>query len=222
MLDEERGPEPDVIRCLRALVAGGEAGVVRPNREQVLGVLLGACSELTRARRELETTKAELVDTLVEIARADRGIMRQLESRFGVEPPPKELVAATREAIADATDFDEREINRNFDYDYEAYRVVKRNFGRLIEMGHLRAVMELSLELMSQGSCQVEMSDEGMMTDDVEACLQVVITALRKCDLPADEVIAWCAGMLQRDRVGFICDKELRALQDSFQGPAQP
>src|SRR3990167_5618152 len=167
-------------------------------------------------------TKAELVDALVEIARADRGIMRRLESQFGVEFPPKELVAATRGAIGDATDFDERDINRNFDYDYEAYRVVKRNFGRLIEMGHLPAVMELSLELMRQGSCQVEMSDEGMMTDDVEACLQVVITALRKCGLPADEVIAWCAGMLKRDRVGFICDKELRALQDSLRGQERP
>ena len=167
-------------------------------------------------------TKAELVDALVEIARDDRGLMRRLESRFGVETPPKELVAATRGAIADATDFDDREINRNFDYDYEAYSVVKRNFGRLIEMGHLRAVMELSLELMSQGSYQVEMSDEGMMTEDVEACLQVVIKALRECDLPAVEVIAWCAGMVTRDRVGFICDKELRALQDSFRGSARP
>ena len=43
-----------------------------------------------------------------------------------------ELVAATRQAIADATDFDERDINRNFDYDYEAYSEVKRNLGRLI------------------------------------------------------------------------------------------
>ena len=161
-------------------------------------------------------TKAELVDALVEIARDDRGIMRRLQSRFGVETPTKELVAATRGAIADATDFDEREINRNFDYDYEAYDVVKRNFGRLIEIVHLRAVMELSLELMSRGSYQVEMSDEGMMTEDVKACLHVVIKALRECDLPADEVIAWCAGMVKRDRVGFICDKELRALQDSF------
>jgi uncharacterized Zn finger protein len=174
------------------------------------------------AKALAKRTKAELVDALVEIAQDDRGVMRRLQSRFGVETPPKELVAATRGAIADATDFDEREINRNFDYDYEAYSVVKRNFERLIEMGHLRAVMELSLELMSQGSYQVEMSDEGMMTDDVEACLQVVIKALRECELPADEVIAWCAGMLKRDRVGFICDKEVRALQDSFRGPTQP
>ena len=106
--------------------------------------------------------------------------MRRLESRFEVEPPPEELVAATRQAIADATDFDEREINYNFDYDYEAYSAVKRDFGRLIDLGHLRDAMELSLELMSQGSYQVEMSDEGLMTDDIEECLEVVVKAVRE------------------------------------------
>ena len=158
-------------------------------------------------------TKAELVEVMMEFARADRGILRQLESRFKLEVPPKELVAATRQAIADATDFDEREINYNFDYDYDAYSAVKRNFRRLIDLGHPRTVMELSLELMDQGSYQVEVSDEGMMTEDIEECLQVVIKALKKCGLPADDVIAWCAGMLKKDRVGFICDQSLRALQ---------
>jgi uncharacterized Zn finger protein len=171
----------------------------------------------SRLRKALaKRTKAELVDVIVEIARGDRGIMRRLESRFGVEAPPGELVAATRQAIADATDFDEREINYNFDYDYEAYGVVERNFARLIKLGHLRAVMELSLELMKQGSYQVEMSDEGMMTEDIEECLEVVIKALARCDLPARDVIAWCREMAKRDRVGFICDTELCALQDRF------
>ncbi|MFZ5829616.1 MAG: hypothetical protein ACOY3P_05995 [Planctomycetota bacterium] len=57
------------------------------------------------------------------------------------------------------------------------------------------------------------MSDEGLMTDDIQECLQVVIAALRKCDLPAREVVAWCASMLKSDRVGCICDEKLRALQ---------
>ena len=65
--------------------------------------------------------------------------------------------------VADATDFDERDINRNFDYDYEAYAEVKRNLSRLIDLGELRLALELSLELMKQGSYQVEMSDEGLM-----------------------------------------------------------
>ena len=73
--------------------------------------------------------------------------------------------------------------------------------------------MELSLELMDQGSCQVEMSDEGLMTDDIEECLKVVLQALRKCDLPASMLITWCRDMLKKDRVGFICQEELKALR---------
>lgn len=124
---------------------------------------------------------------------------------------------ATRQAIADATDFDQRDINRNFDYDYAAYDAVKRNLSRLVGLGQLRVAMELSLELMDRGSYQVEMSDEGLMTDDIEACLKVVIQALRNCDLPAGELTAWCRDMLQKDRVGFICEKELKSLRHDLE-----
>jgi hypothetical protein len=174
-----------------------------------------SADRLARALAKLK--KVELIDVIVEIARADRGIMRQLEMQFSVEAPPKELVAETRQAIVDATDFDERSINYNFDYDYKAYSTIKRDFGRLIELGHLREVMKLSLELMKQGSYQVEMSDEGLMTDDIEACLQVVIRALKKSNLPDDDVIAWCAAMAKRDRVGFICNTELQALRKQLE-----
>ena len=174
-----------------------------------------SADRLARALAKLK--KVELIDVIVEIARADRGIMRQLEMQFSVEAPPKELVAETRQAIVDATDFDERSINYNFDYDYKAYSTIKRDFGRLIELGHLREVMKLSLELIKQGSYQVEMSDEGLMTDDIEACLQVVIRALKKSNLPDDDVIAWCAAMAKRDRVGFICDTELQALRKQLE-----
>src|SRR5262249_34133357 len=93
---------------------------------------------------------------------------------------PEELVAATRQAIADATDFDKRDINRNFDYDYEAYSEVKRNLGRLIGSGQLRLAMPLALELMKRGSYQVERSDEGPMTEDIEDCLNVVLESTNK------------------------------------------
>ena len=65
-------------------------------------------------------TKDDLIDVLVELARDDRDLLRRLAVRFDLEAPPKELAVATRQAIADATDFDERDINRNFSYDYEA------------------------------------------------------------------------------------------------------
>ena len=79
--------------------------------------------------------------------------------------------------------------------------------------------MPLALELMKRGSDQVEMSDEGMMTGEIEDGLNVVLEALRGCDSPADEVIAWCSAMLENDRVGFIAREPLRALRDHFQSP---
>jgi hypothetical protein len=72
------------------------------------------------------------LDVLIDTAQADRGVLRQLTARFDVATTTEELVAATRQAIADATAFDERDINRNFDYDYGAYAEVKRNLLRLV------------------------------------------------------------------------------------------
>ena len=146
----------------------------------------GSSTELRRTLRRRK--KSELVDVLMELAQTDRGVLRQLTARFDVPATPDELVTATSQAIADATAFDKRDINRNFDYDYEAYEAVKRNLGRLIKAGELRQAMQLALDLMKRGSYQVEMSDEGMMAEDIETCLRVVIEAvasatylLRKC-----------------------------------------
>jgi hypothetical protein len=176
---------------------------------------------MAQLRRALSRRKkAELVDTLLELAQADRGVPRQLTNRFDVAATPDELVAATYQAIADATAFDERDINRNFAYDYEAYGEVKRNLGRLIDSGQLRLAMQVALELMKQGSYQVEMSDEGMMTKDIEDCLNVVLRALQKCDLPVNEVIAWCSAMLDNDHVGFIAREPLQSLRNHAQAAA--
>jgi len=160
--------------------------------------------------------KAELVEVLVELAERDRGMLRQLTARFEVATPPDELLSATRQAILDATHFDVRQINRNFDYDYVAYDEVKRNLRRPIESGQLRPSMTLALELMKRGSYQVEMSDEGLMTGEIETCLSEVIGALKTSDLPASEVLAWCATMLKTDRVGFIAHEAIEALQSHW------
>jgi hypothetical protein len=175
----------------------------------------GPTAELRQALTRRK--KTELVDVLMELAEADRGVLRQLTARFDVATAPDEVVAATHQAIADATAFDKRDINRNFAYDYEAYGEVKRNLGRLITSGQLRQAMTLALELMKRGSCQVEMSDEGLMTEDIEDCLNVVIEALRKSDLPATELIAWCSAMLKNDRIGFIARESLEWLRDHCQ-----
>lgn len=179
---------------------------------------LGRRDPTPRLRQALaKRTKAELIDVLVECASADRAVLRRLTAHFELQTPARELVAMTRQAIADATAFDERDVNYNFSYDAEAYCEVQQNLRRLIERGQLRPMMELSLELMAAGSYQAEMSDEGWMTDDIETCLQPVLTALRQCDLPAAELHAWCTAMIKSDRVGFICDQALRALRRRFE-----
>jgi hypothetical protein len=176
--------------------------------------IVGKADSLERLRKALSKgTKGDLVEILVELARDDRNLLRQLGDRFKLETPPEELAAAIGLAIADATDFDERQINRNFDYDYAAYDEVKRNLSRLVELGQLAVAMELCLELMKQGSYQVEMSDEGLMTHDIEECLAVVVKALKRTTLPPTDVIAWCDGMLKSDRVGCIYRKELQTLR---------
>jgi hypothetical protein len=162
-------------------------------------------------------TKEELVDFLLQLAIADRRILQQLAVQFKLAVSSDQLVAATRQAIADATGYDERNINRNFDYDDEAYRNVKQNLGRLIAAGQLRVAMKLALELMECGSQQVEMSDEGIMAHDIEDCLNEVLAKLPKCGLPADEVVAWCSAMLDNDRVGFIARAPLQSLRIRFQ-----
>ena len=77
--------------------------------------------------------------------------------------------------------------------------------------------MQLALELMKQGSYQVEMSDEGLMSADIEECLSLVHKAVRKSDLPADEIIAWCSAMVANDRVGFIAREPLQSLRNQLQ-----
>jgi predicted component of type VI protein secretion system len=100
----------------------------------------------------------------------------------------------------------------NFDYDYEAYQTVRENLEKLIKASLLKSTMDLALELMKSGSEQVEMSDEGLMTDEIEDCLRVVIKALKSADLPAETQRAWAKNMQRADRVDFICDEELQAL----------
>ena len=162
-------------------------------------------------------SKEDLVEIIVELAQNDPRALRQIQQRFKVEESMslEELVAATREAISDATEVDMQSLNHNFEYDYAAYETVARNFMKLVTMGHWEQVMELSVELMHKGSYQVECSDEGLMTDDIQECLLPVINAVSKSGLKSLDIFHWTKLMLATDRVGFICQKEVLALQAS-------
>jgi hypothetical protein len=63
----------------------------------------------------------------------------------------------------------------------------------------------------------VEASDREILTEDTEDRLSVVRQAVKRCDLPSDEVVAWCSAMLDTDRVRFIAEKPLQSLLSRFQ-----
>ena len=143
-----------------------------------------------------QRTKRELIDALVELAGDDRGILRRLDALSSWEPrsrnwwrrhakrsPMRPTSTSGRSTTISTTTTQPTE-------------EVKRNLGRLIDLGQLRLAMELSRELMDQGSHQVEMSDEGLMTSDIEECLQVVVQALPKSNMPPGEIVAWCKAMI--------------------------
>lgn len=156
-------------------------------------------------------TKAELVAMILAIAKEHAVVARELEDRLTIEKPVDLLVADVSSAIDRATDFDERMMNHNFDADWEAYVEVQKGLALLVEMGRLADAKSLALELMKDGSYQVECSDEGLMTDEISRCLKPVIRAVKAAG--GDEAVKWAAAMQAADRVGFICDKELAQLR---------
>jgi len=154
--------------------------------------------------------KADLVKLFVKLAKGNAELSRTLEDELDVRKPVDLLMADIESAICLATDFDDRDANHNFDYDYCAYEDVEKGFKKLIKLEHLEDVKNFAIRLMKDGSHQVECSDEGMMTDDIEACLKPVIRAVKTKQ--ADGVSEWAVEMLMADRVGFICENELKRL----------
>jgi hypothetical protein len=136
-------------------------------------------------------------------------ILRDLESKFDVESPLEDLNEETRQAIADATAFDIRDTNRNFRYDYSAYERIVRNFTHMTKQGMLAEAMELALDLMKRGSYQVEMSDEGMMIDELEDCLRVVVRAVDSSSLAVKDKVSWIDKLRLLDRTKYLLTKEL-------------
>lgn len=154
--------------------------------------------------------KGELAALLVKLAKHSPDARRSLEKELEIEKPIELVVDDVQSAIANATDFDDRNINHNFEYDCQAYESARNGLKTLVKLGSLAEAKRLSLELMRQGSYQVECSDEGMMTEDIEGCLEPVIRAVKNAgDKDAQQ---WATQMLQADRVGFICEGSLKSL----------
>lgn len=157
-------------------------------------------------------TKADLIETILMVAKDHPVVARELESQLDVEKPLDLLVADVSSAIDRATDFDEGMTNHNFDVDWQAYEDVQHGLSQLVKLGHLEDAKSLALKLTKDGSYQVESSDEGLMTDDINDCLKPVIRAVKA--VGGDQAAKWAFEMQIADRVGFICDDKLAELRD--------
>ncbi len=155
--------------------------------------------------------KDELIEQFVMLAKHHDDVHRELESTLKIEKPVGLLLSDTSDAIERATNFDERMLNYNFSVDWQAYEEVETGLRKLVQTGHLDEAKLLALELMKQGSYQVECSDEGLMSDDIESCLTHVIKAMKK--VGGDDAQQWATQMIAADRVGFICNCVLKKLQ---------
>lgn len=181
--------------------------------------LMDTTDQVKQLRKTLaKRKKAELIEVLAQMAGQDRCVLRNLQGRFGDNCSTDQLIRATRQAIADATEVDESQRNYNFDCDCGAYETIEQNLTLLTDQGEIESAMELALELMEKGSYQVESSDEGMMTEEIQNCIQVVINALKKSELTPKRVSEWSGAMSTADRVGFICDNKLALLGKQLAG----
>lgn len=155
-------------------------------------------------------TKAGLIAMILAIAKEHAVVARELEDWLNIEKPVDLLVADISSAIDRATDFDER-LRNNFDVDWQAYADVQKGLSLLVELGRLAEAKSLALQLMKDGSYQVECSDEGLMSDEICECLEPVIRAVKAAG--GVEAANWARDMQKADRVGFICDKALAELR---------
>jgi hypothetical protein len=116
-------------------------------------------------------------------------------------------------AIDIATRVDEKRINYNFAFDGRAYDAVRRGLSQLVRKGAIEEAKALALNLMEKGSYQIECSDEGLMQEEIEDCMRVVILAVAESPGGSE----WAQKLLRCDRVGCICRRELTELAGAIQ-----
>ncbi|MGM0490413.1 MAG: hypothetical protein ACQESR_27120 [Planctomycetota bacterium] len=155
--------------------------------------------------------KAELVELMLRAAQEEKAVEWLVENEIELEKPIDLLVHDIKVTIDIATKVDERRLNHNFNYDSRAYEATERGLCQLVQKNAIEEAKGLALRLIAKGSYQMECSDEGMMQDEIESCLQPVIAAVAESPGARE----WALEMLHRDRVQFLCTRELKELADS-------
>jgi len=152
--------------------------------------------------------KVEIVELVLRLAGEEKSCTWTLERELGLDKPIALLVHDVEVAIKLATRVDELRLNYNFDYDRRAYEAIQVGLAQLIEKNALDEAKALALKLMRAGSYQIECSDEGLMSEEIERCLRVVIAAVAGTSDAGD----WAREMRRCDRVGFLCELESKEL----------
>ena len=160
-------------------------------------------------RRALKKTrKHDLVELILCLAQEEKASQWLLEREVALDKPVHLLVNDVTVAIDIATRVDEKRINYNFEFDWRAYEAVRRGLSQLVQKGGIQEAKALALKLMEKGSYQIECSDEGLMQEEIEDCMRVVISAVAESPGGSE----WAQKMLRCDRVGCICGRELTEL----------
>lgn len=68
----------------------------------------------------------------------------------------------------------------------------------------LQLAMKLSLMFMAAGSHHAATTNEGFMTDIIEACFRAVWAAIQDRRSTAAEMAGWCAKTIARDPRRFV------------------
>ena len=155
----------------------------------------------------LKLKKTELIELLMSLDTYDPAVRWSIEASIRVKKPPELIAHDLRHAIEIATHVDSSKMNSNIDYSWQAYEECERGFTTLVGIGKLEIAKEIAIEFMRKASYQVECSDEGMMGEHIEACLNPVIqAAVSLPNLHRD----WAIAMSLADNTGFICQSALQ------------
>jgi hypothetical protein len=156
----------------------------------------------------VQSKKVDLIELLLRLAEEEKSCSWILERELDVDKPIALLVHDVEAAIKLATKVDELRLNYSFDHDWRAYEAIQFGLAQLIEKNALDEAKTLALKLMRAGSHQIECSDEGSMREEIENCLRLVIAAVAG----ASDARDWAQEMHSGDRVGFLCESELKEL----------
>jgi hypothetical protein len=152
--------------------------------------------------------KVELTEFVLRMAQDEMACAWLLEQELNMDKPVALLVHDVEAAIRVATRVDELRVNYNVYYDWRAYEAIQFGLSQLIEKDAIDEAKYLALTLMRAGSYQIECSDEGLMQEAIESCLRLVISALWE----HPDARIWALEMLAHDRVGCLCERELREM----------